>query len=70
MYKECPFFNDVLPDMPSTSNLMKKNYCDGDFKRCARHMVTTTVGKEHVQKTLFPSNVEEASQIIANHKNE
>ena len=69
-YEVCPFFQDMLADMPSTAKLNKENYCYSDYQSCARYVVTMEVGAEHVPDTLFPNNEKGASDIILRVKNE
>lgn len=64
----CPFFNDKLKDMPSMSNIYKRNYCKNEYKKCARYLVSTTIGKENVPLDLFPNQEERAKEIIKNFK--
>lgn len=61
----CPFFHDRMKDMPSLSRLWKKEYCQGDFVRCARHMVKEALGSQAVPDNLFPNMIEKAREIIA-----
>jgi hypothetical protein len=61
----CPFFNDVMTDMPSTAERLKKKYCLGDNTSCARYMVFKALGKEHVPSTLFPMQKDRAVELIA-----
>lgn len=64
----CPFFNDKMANMPSMTALYKKNYCEGgDFEKCARYMVSKTLGKQAVPPDLFPNQTERARELIAGH---
>jgi len=68
--KGCPFFKDVLPHMPDTADILKREYCLGHGKhytQCARFMVAKALGREFVPKDLFPNQHERAKQIIATH---
>lgn len=60
----CPFFNDQMRDMPATAEIYKGRYCRGDKTLCARYMVKTGVGGEHVAQDLFPNQKERAEIII------
>lgn len=62
----CPFFNDQMADMPSTSEAMKTLYCQGDNSACARYMVFLALGKGKAPSDLFPSQIDRAKQIIGN----
>lgn len=61
----CPFFNDKMAGKPSTSELMKKQYCRGDFASCARFIVFEHLGREKVPSDLFPNQNDQAKQILA-----
>ena len=63
----CPFFNDRMADMPATTQLMKKRYCQGDQTQCARHMVFSKLGSEMVPTDLYPTQVERAKEVLALH---
>ena len=61
----CPFFNDRMKDMEGTANLFKARYCQGDFMRCARHLIKEALGKPAVPADLYPNQQERAQQVIA-----
>jgi len=61
----CIFFNDKMVNMPSTSGMYKRIYCQGDNSKCARYMVFKAKGKGSVPGTLFPNQFEKAKEIIA-----
>ncbi len=63
----CPFFNDKMSNMPSTSELFKSMYCHGDQAKCARYLVSVTLGKSFVPSGLFPNDLQEAKKLIAKH---
>jgi hypothetical protein len=66
MIAGCVFFNDQMKNMPATSTLYKRNYCQGDYTYCARFLVRNTMGGEHVPADLFPNQRERAETIIQN----
>lgn len=61
----CPFFNDRMANMPSMAQQYKKRYCQGDSADCARHMIFSTLGRDHVPPGLFPNQVDKAWAILA-----
>jgi hypothetical protein len=65
---KCIFFNDTMASMPTAADMMKKKYCLKDSSSCARFMVCTTLGREHVPADLFPNNSDRARVIIAKGK--
>ena len=65
MLEKCIFFNDKMANMPSTANVIKLKYCNEDSTGCARFMVCTALGREKVPPDLFPNQVDQARQVIA-----
>ena len=61
---KCIFFNDKMASKPGTATLLKKTYCEGDFKNCARYVVSKKLGREGVPSDLFPNQTERAQQLI------
>ena len=62
---KCVFFNDKMADMPTTAERMKQRFCLGSNVECARFMVFTALGREHVPADLFPHNIDRAQTLIA-----
>jgi hypothetical protein len=67
--EKCPFYQGKLVIDTGIGPMLKKKYCESDKASCARYMVATTVGPEHVTNLLFPNMKEKAEQIIAEVKN-
>jgi hypothetical protein len=61
----CIFFNDRMDGMPTVAALLKKQYCQGDFQRCARFRVAAKLGSTHVPESLFPQDSAAANRIVA-----
>ena len=61
---KCIFFNDQMANMPNTAERMKNRYCLGDNTNCARFLVFSALGREHVPADLFPQNLERARLYI------
>ncbi|HPQ71239.1 MAG TPA: hypothetical protein PKW95_19085 [bacterium] len=61
---KCPFFNDRMATKPGISDMYKKRYCLGDKSGCARYMIFSRLGREHVPADLYPNQVDRAKQII------
>jgi hypothetical protein len=61
---KCPFFNDVMVDMPISAKLMKVMYCHEDNTRCARYIVYKALGKGSVPPNLFPDQEEIALDLV------
>lgn len=64
LIETCIFFNDQMPNMPSTAAVYKKMYCEQNFDSCARLMVAKALGRAQVPKDLFPNQKERAEAII------
>lgn len=64
LLETCIFFNNHMANMPSTSDVYKKIYCQKDFEKCARHMIVQTLGRGTVPSDLFPNQTDRATAII------
>ena len=62
---ECLFYNDNMKKMPSTSEMMKRYYCQLNYDQCARYKVLIKASKEKVPADLFPSDSIRAKIILA-----
>jgi hypothetical protein len=56
----CPFFNEMIPDIPAVTEGLKMIYCLGDNSECARHMIIKELGAEGVPRTMFPNEQDKA----------
>ena len=65
--EKCPFFNDKMKGMPSAADMMKKIYCQWDYKNCARYMIFIALGKENLPADLFPGDRVKARSILIQH---
>lgn len=61
----CIFFNDMMANMPSTSNVFKLIYCEDNYGGCARYLVRNELGKEGVPTDLFPNQGDRVHGIIS-----
>lgn len=61
----CLFFNDKMPMETGLGSLFKRNYCQGDYSKCARYKVAKTLGREKVPTTLYPNMFDQAERLIA-----
>ncbi len=62
---QCPFFNHVMQDMPTTTDRMMKKYCLRDSANCARYMVFEALGSQKIPPTLFPNQTDRALELIS-----
>ncbi len=53
----CDFFNNIMPDLPATSEYLKNKYCKGIYCDCARYRVCKEYGRDKVPKGLFPQEI-------------
>jgi len=60
--EKCPFFQEKMPNMPATAEIMKKNYCKTDPSKCARYIVFKALGQVPID--LWPYEIERAKEII------
>jgi len=65
MRSTCIFYTDRMDDMPTAAELMKKQYCLGEFEICARHRVEAKLGSTCVPKILTPEDSRWADRIVA-----
>ncbi len=61
----CPFFNDRLPNMPATTTFLKSFYCQREYTKCARYIVSKALGSPQVPADLFPEESIRAERIVA-----
>ncbi len=67
LLEKCDFFRSVLENMPSSSGYMKKVYCRGQWKDCARYQVFE-VTKDKPPGDLFPNDSPMAKKIIVRYR--
>ena len=63
----CIFFNDKMSHMPVTAELMKQQYCRGDYVKCCRYQVYKSLGRDGVPGDLLPSSTERCQSILTHH---
>jgi hypothetical protein len=61
--EKCPFFNDIMANMPSLAEMMKDKYCRDDFISCARYQVR--IKGKTVPQDLYPNQAERVKDILA-----
>ena len=59
----CRFFNEVMGSMPTTAEMMKRQYCHADFSRCARIVLAKAGAK--VPADLAPNDLKRAQRLLA-----
>jgi hypothetical protein len=68
LISKCAFFNDEMKEKPGMTKMYKSKYCRGDNTKCARWLISTTVGKEYVTLSIYPNMVKKADEIITEAK--
>lgn len=66
----CIFFNDRMESKPNITNMYKRSYCQSDNSKCARWLVSNSIGREFVPTDLYPNMFTQGESIIAKHKEE
>lgn len=64
--EKCPFFHDRMASKPSTAEMYKRSYCQGDNSQCARWVASKVLTA--VPVTLFPNQLDRAKELIAEAK--
>lgn len=62
--EKCPFFHDKLSGMPAMANMMKKQYCENEFERCARFRIREALGPGKVPGDVFPNDLAKVEGIV------
>jgi hypothetical protein len=63
----CIFFNDKMDIESGLGKLYKQRYCEGDNTICARYIVASKIGRQHVPVNLYPNMHEQAEEILKEH---
>ncbi len=65
---KCPFYQGKMDMESGLGAMYKKKYCEGDKTICARYQISTTVGPEFVNNSIYPNMNAQAEKIIAANK--
>lgn len=55
-YDTCSLFNEELSDTSQTKEIVRNEYCNSDFTRCARHHLALSRGIDNVPHDLLPDS--------------
>ncbi len=66
--EKCPFYQGQMTMESGLGAMYKKKYCEGDKMQCARYMIATQVGPEHVTNKIYPNMTSFAEKIIEQNK--
>jgi hypothetical protein len=53
-----------MKNMPTLSEVLKQQFCRGDWTSCARCMIFKELGREAIPPDLFPDEIERAREIL------
>ena len=75
--KNCSFFNIKMKTMPITAKYFKKNFCEGDYFKCARNYLFNYLEKNDfsvddkrkdiiakLSDTLYPDQLEKVKKAL------
>ena len=60
----CPFYNEVLPEMPNMADRLMARYCHDAWSQCARKRAADILGAERVPVDLFPNDQTRLIRIL------
>ena len=64
---KCPFYQGKMDINSGLGAMYKKRYCEGNKETCARYIVATQLGPEHVTDALYPNMDAVAKKLLAEH---
>jgi GAF domain-containing protein len=67
---KCPFFNELMANFPDNARAMKNTYCRGNKAKCARLLVSKSLGGDRVPLDLYPDQWDRAQEIIRSSQQE
>lgn len=53
----CFFYNELMTDMPQTTEYLEGKYCRGSFRNCVIYRFSSVFGKHDVPKYLYPNDM-------------
>ncbi len=59
----CCYYN-LIQFKPVSLGYLKEEYCDINYFKCARYMISKTHGLYFVPKYLFPEDIQDACKIL------
>ncbi len=60
----CPFFNENMRAYPVGAEVMKDQFCRGDYARCARYLIATKLGRDKMPSMMFPDQIDRAKKLL------
>jgi hypothetical protein len=62
----CFFFNEESSDKIQIKEILRFEYCESDFTKCARRQMALSQGPDNVQHNLLPDGFIEAEFFLRN----
>ncbi len=63
-FKQSTFFDKQLSKMPSLANMLKQQFCYGDYVHCARYLVREKLGSEKLPPDLYPNDIDRGKSLV------
>lgn len=58
------FYYNFIQFKPASLEYLKDEYCNINFYKCARYMISKAHGPYHVPNYLFPEDMQDACKIL------
>ena len=58
------FYYNLIQFKPVSLEYLKDEFCDSNYSKCARYMISKAHGPYHVPKYLFPEDIQDACKIL------
>ncbi len=63
-FQSACFFNNLMQSKPRTLEYLEEEFCDGNYLKCARHMIYVSQGSGRVPRYLLPEDTMEAYKLL------
>ncbi len=67
LLRQCIFYNDRMKSLGHPTEELKKRFCLGEYRGCARHIVYKALGREKVPLDMYPEQLARAEALINLH---
>ena len=64
---KCPFYQGKIDINSGLGAMYKKKYCEGDKTICARYIISTKLGPEFVNNSIYPNMIDVANNLLKEH---
>jgi hypothetical protein len=52
----CFFYNELVTDMPHSTEYLRSRYCDGNYVECMRFILSKKHGMDKVPTYIYPND--------------